>query len=256
MNLNLEGVMMENIIEVSNLNFAYNGEAILKGINFSIKSGDFVSLIGSNGAGKSTLVKLILGELSPREGDIRVLGISPKEFKKWYRIGYVPQNGLQSINSFPASAEEIVQANLFSQIGLLRLPKKQHRLKTQKALQLVGMSDYSKHLIGNLSGGQQQRILLARSLVNDPEILILDEPTTGVDDYTVESFYQLIKELNEKSGITIFMITHDIDRAAKYVSRTFCLEKGTIVELSKDEVIQELSHKHKHPIVKPKGDDN
>lgn len=247
---------MENIIEVSDLGFAYNSESILKEINFLIKSGDFVSLTGSNGAGKSTLIKLILGELSPKTGTIKVLGANPKEFKKWYKVGYVPQNGLQSISTFPASAEEIVQANLFSQIGLLRFPKKEHRMKTQKALELVGMSKYSRELIGNLSGGQQQRILLARGLVNEPEILILDEPTTGVDDSTVESFYKLIKELNLKSGITIFMVTHDIDRTAKYVSRTFCLEKGTIVELSKDEILHELAHKHKHPIINGKGDEN
>ena len=237
---------MEKIIEVSNLSFAYNGESILKRVDFLIKSGDFVSLTGSNGAGKSTLVKLILGELSPKMGNIKVLGTNPKDFKKWYRIGYVPQNGLQSISTFPASAEEIVQANLFSQIGLLRFPKKEHKLKTQKALELVGMSKYSKELIGNLSGGQQQRILLARGLVNEPEILILDEPTTGVDDSTVESFYKLIKDLNERSGITIFMVTHDIDRASKYVSRTLCLENGNIVELSKTEIESELRYKHKH----------
>ncbi len=247
---------MENIIEVNDLSFAYNGESILKGINFLIKSGDFVSLTGSNGAGKSTLIKLILGELSPRTGNIRVLGENPKEFKKWYRIGYVPQNGLQSISTFPASTKEIVQANLFSQIGLLRFPKKEHRLKAEKALELVGMGKYSKELIGNLSGGQQQRILLARGLVNEPDILILDEPTTGVDDSTVESFYKLIKELNQKSGITILMVTHDVDRTSKYVSRTFCLEKGTIVELSKDEILHEIAHKHKHPTIKGKGDDN
>ena len=247
---------MNNIIEVNDLTFAYNGESILKRIDFSIESGDFVSLIGSNGAGKSTLIKLILGELSPREGSIRVLGINPREYKEWHRVGYVPQRGLQSVSNFPASAEEIVQANLFSQIGLLRFPKKEHRLKTHKALELVGMSKYSNELIGNLSGGQQQRVLLARALVNDPGILILDEPTTGVDDSTVESFYKLLKELNQQSGITIFIVTHDIDRVSKFVSRTFCLEKGTLVELSKDEVLHELTHKHKHPTIKPKGDEN
>ena len=246
---------MVNLIEVNNLNFAYNGELILRDINFGVCSGDFVSLIGSNGAGKSTLIKLILGELEAKKGDLKIFGIAPKEFKKWYKVGYVPQKGLQSINSFPASAEEIVQANLFSQIGILRYPKKEHRLKTNHALELVGMSNYSKHLIGNLSGGQQQRILLARALVNDPEILILDEPTTGVDDSTIESFYNLIKNLNDNFGITIFIVTHDIERVSKYVSRTFCLEKGTLVELSKEEVIDELTHKHKHPSIKPRRDD-
>lgn len=246
---------MGNIIEVKNLNFAYNGELILKGISFFITSGEFVSLIGSNGAGKSTLIKLILGELVPKNGYIKIFGRCPKEFKEWHRVGYVSQNGLQLINNFHASAEEIVQANLFSQIGFLKFPKREHRLKTHKALELVGMASYSKELAGNLSGGQQQRILLARALVNNPEILILDEPTTGVDDLTIESFYNLIKELNEDFGITIFIVTHDIDRISKYISKTFCLEKGTIVQLSKDEIIDELAHRHKHPSVKSRGDD-
>lgn len=246
---------MESIIEVNNLSFAYNDVFILNELNFMIDSGDFVSLIGSNGSGKSTLVKLLLGELSPRNGNLKILSIDPKEFNQWYRIGYVPQNGLDSINSFPASAEEIVQANLFSKVGLLRFPKKEHKLKTQETLDLVGMGKYSKYLIGNLSGGQQQRVLLARALVNDPEILILDEPTAGVDDSTVESFYNLIEDLNKRLGITIFMVTHDIDRVSKYVSRTLCLEKGTLVELSKNEVFNEINHKHKHPTIGPEGDD-
>lgn len=246
---------MKNIIEVDNLSFGYNGESILKNINFTIRPGDFVSLIGSNGAGKSTLIKLILGELSPKKGSIRVLDINPKDYKEWHRVGYVPQKGIESISNFPASAEEIVQANLFSQIGLLRFARKEHKLKTNNALDLVGMAKYSKELVGNLSGGQQQRVLLARALVNDPEILILDEPTTGVDDTTVESFYHLIKDFNEKSGITIFIVTHDIDRASKFVTRTFCLEKGSLVELTKEEVLHELNHKHKHPTTKSKGDE-
>lgn len=246
---------MESIVEVNNMHFAYNGEFILRNIDFKIKSSDFVSLIGSNGSGKSTLIKLILGELAPKEGRVKVLGKNPKEFKEWHRIGYVPQNGTQSINNFPASAQEIVQANLFSQIGLLRFPKKEHSIKTQKALQLVGMSKHSKDLVGSLSGGQQQRILLARALVNDPEILILDEPTVGVDDYTVESFYNLIRELNDKLDITILIVTHDVDRISKYVTRVFCLETATLVELSKEEVIDELTHKHKHPSINLRGDD-
>ena len=246
---------MEKVIEVKNLDFSYNKESIIRDISFDINLGDFVSLIGSNGAGKSTIIKLILGELVAKKGNIRIFGTNSKQFNKWYRLGYVPQNGLQSMSSFPASAVEIVQANLFSQIGIFRLANKQHKLRAEQALELVGMANYSKHLIGSLSGGQQQRVLLARALVNSPEILILDEPTTGVDDSTVESFYNLINDINTKSGITIFIITHDIERISKYSSRTFCLEKGNLVELSKEDLTVELTHKHKHPSINSKGDD-
>lgn len=247
---------MEKVIEVNNLSFAYGKENILNGIDFSIDAGDYVSLMGSNGSGKSTLIKLILGELPPKEGSVKVLGEDPRILKRWHKVGYVPQKGLQSINNFPATAEEIVKANLYHQIGFLKFTKKEHILKTEKALDLVHMSSYSKTLIGNLSGGQQQRVLLARALVGEPEILILDEPTVGVDDQTVESFYKLTKELQELSNITIFMVTHDMERASKYVTRSFCLDKGSIVEISREELFLELKHKHKHPIKNIKGDDN
>lgn len=240
---------MENIIEVKDLVFAYEKELILKGTNFSIKPGEFVSLIGSNGAGKSTIIKLIFGELRPDKGDIELFNSNPQNFDKWYRVGYVPQEGLQSVSGFPATAREIVQANLFSQIGLFRFPKKEDRIKTQKTLELVDMLKYEKALIGNLSGGQRQRVLLARALVNNPELLILDEPTVGVDDSNVKSFYQLIERLNRELGLTILMVTHDIDRSSQYTSRTLCLDQGTVVSLSKEEILEELSHKHEHPIV-------
>ena len=246
---------MKEIIKVSNLKFHYDGQYILRGIDLSINAGDFVALVGSNGAGKSTLLKLILGELSPKAGLVRIMGTDPREFDKWYRVGYVPQMGSQPLSGFPASVEEVVMANLFSRIGLLRFPKREHKERTKEALRLVGMLEHSRELVGNLSGGQQQRVLLARALVNDPDILLLDEPTTGVDEETADSFYKLIKKLNEDSKITILMVTHDIDRASIYISRAFCLEKGTVVELTKDEIKKELDHKHKHPEI-DEGDEN
>ncbi|MDF2568061.1 MAG: transporter related [Oscillospiraceae bacterium] len=239
---------MSNAIEVKDLYFSYGNEPILSKVAFSVHQGDFVSIIGANGAGKSTLLRLLLGELLPTAGDIRLFGQDVRRFKKWSKIGYVPQNGLSGGGDFPATAEEIVKANLFSQIGLFRFPKKVHRERTQQALELVDMGIYSKRLIGNLSGGQQQRVMLARVLVSDPEIMILDEPTTGVDAQSVQSLYELLFRLNHETGLTIVMVTHDVSRSADYVSRVLCLEEGSLVELDKVQVHDELSHKHKHPI--------
>ncbi|MEA4891197.1 MAG: ABC transporter ATP-binding protein [Peptococcaceae bacterium] len=238
---------MSNAIEAENLSFGYGSEPIFSKIGFSVYKGDFVAFIGSNGAGKSTLLRLILGELSPSSGSIRLFGQDIRQFRDWPKIGYLPQNGLQSSADFPATVEEIVKANLFSQIGLLRFPKKEHREKTRQALELVGMADYSRRMIGELSGGQQQRVMLARVLVNDPEIMLLDEPTTGVDAQSVEALYQLLWRLNRETGLTIFMVTHDIGRAESYVSRVLCLEEGSLVELAKTQVEEELAHKHTHP---------
>ena len=138
-------------------------------------------------------------------------------------------------------------ANLFSQIGLLRFPKKEHRQKAYMALKQIGMEEYTKELIGNLSGGQLQRVMLARVMVNEPEIMILDEPTSGLDANTIKNLYEWLDQINKKTGLTILMVTHDIANVHKYVSRTLCLEEGSLVELDKAQIHQELSHKHKHP---------
>ena len=238
---------MPKVIEVDNLSFNHGNEPVFRKIGFSVSQGDFVAIIGSNGTGKSTLLRLLLGELAPAAGNIRLFDQDIHQFRNWPKIGYLPQAGFQSGAGFPATAEEIVKANLFSQIGLLRFPKKEHREKTQRALELVDMAAYSKRLIGELSGGQQQRVMLARVLVNDPVLLLLDEPTTGVDAQTVRSLYELLSQLNRKTGLTIVMVTHDTGRAANYVSRILCLEEGSLVELEKSQVDEELLHRHKHP---------
>ncbi|WP_313346123.1 ABC transporter ATP-binding protein [Sedimentibacter sp.] len=221
---------MPKAIEAENLSFSYGNESIFTKIGFSVYKGDFVAVIGSNGTGKSTLMRIILGELTPTDGSIRILNQDVSKFKDWPKIGYLPQSGLQSADSFPATAEEIVMANLFSQIGLLRFPKKKHRDKVRQALKLVGMEAYSKRMISELSGGQRQRVMLAHVLVSNPEIMILDEPTTGVDSRAVDSLYKLLSSLNRKTGITIVMVTHDIGRASGYVSRILSLEEGSLEE--------------------------
>lgn len=238
---------MDKVIEVKDLCFGYESELILDKIEFSVNKGDFISIIGSNGAGKSTLMKLLLGELNAKSGNISLLGEDISNFKKWHKIGYVPQSGISKFSDFPATAEEVVKANLFSQIGFMRLAKSEHIEKTKKALQQVEMGDYAKQLIGKLSGGQQQRILIARVLVSKPQIMLLDEPATGIDYKTADSLYKLLSKLNRETGLTIVMVTHDVARASEYVSRTLCLEEGTIVELNNSQIYDELSHKHKHP---------
>ncbi len=238
---------MSKVIEVDNISFHYGNELIFSKIDFSVYNGDFVAVIGGNGTGKSTLLRLLLGELTPITGSIRLFDQDIRHFKSWPKIGYVPQSGFSTGVTFPATVEEIVKANLFSQIGLFKFPKKQHHEKTMRALELVDMAPYAKRMIGNLSGGQQQRVMLARVLVNNPEVMILDEPTTGVDAKTVQSLYDLLTRLNQETGLTIVMVTHDVSRASNYVSRVLCLEEGSLVELDKVQINEELSHRHKHP---------
>ena len=238
---------MNKIIEFDKVYFGYTSEYILKNINFSANEGDFVSIIGSNGAGKSTILKLILGELNQNKGDIKIFGDNIKNFNRWHYIGYLEQNAYYKMLNFPATVYETVMSNMFCDIGLFKFPNKNCRAKVIESLKLLGMEKYSKRTISKLSGGQIQRVFLARTLVANPKILILDEPTNGVDSETVDIIYNILSDLNKNKNISIIMVTHDIESAAKISSKIFCFEEGNLMELDKEQLKLELSHKHKHP---------
>ncbi|MDP4151952.1 MAG: ABC transporter ATP-binding protein [Bacillota bacterium] len=244
---------MEVIAQAENLCFRYGDEPVLEQVNFAINEGDFVGIIGSNGSGKSTLLKLLLGLIKPASGRIKLFGKDAHTFTDWTKIGYVPQNSGTSAGGFPATAEEVVKANLFSQIGLLHFPKKQHTAMTLDALEMVGMREHAKQLVSTMSGGQRQRVMLARVLVNKPKLLILDEPTTGVDAKSVEMLYDLLRGFNH-DGMTVLMVTHDTERVSNITNRMLCIEDGSLVELARDELASELKHKHKHPLRQQNGD--
>lgn len=238
---------MNKIIEFDKVYFGYTSEYILKNISFSVNEGNFVSIIGSNGAGKSTILKLILGELNQNKGEIKIFGENIKKFNRWNNIGYLEQNAYYKILNFPATVYETVMSNMFYDIGLFKFPNKNHRAKVIKSLELLGMEKYSNRTISKLSGGQIQRVFLARTLVANPKILILDEPTNGVDRETVDIIYNILSDLNKSKNISIIMVTHDIDMVSKISSKIFCFEEGNLMELDKEQLKLELSHKHKHP---------
>ena len=218
-------------LEADRLSFSYGEAPVLSCASFGLPQGGFAALIGPNGAGKSTLLKLLLGELSPSSGAVRLLGQDTARFRNWRRLGYVPQDGLARHTDFPASVEEVVLANLSGEIGLFRFPRPEHRERVRQALELVGMAGYGRRLIGALSGGQRQRVLLARALISRPEVMLLDEPTSGMDlDH----------------GLTILMVSHDVDRICSYVSTLYCLEEGTLAELTPGQVRRERAGLHRH----------
>lgn len=239
--------MSNCVINVSDLNFAYGNHQILRQVNLCVNKGDFVAIIGSNGAGKSTLIKLLLAELMLQDGSIEVLGKDISKTKSNPKIGYVPQTGLGKNSNFPASVYEVVSTNLYLNVGRFKFLNKNHRNKIMNTLKLVDMDSYWDRPISELSGGQRQRVLLARALVSDPEMLILDEPTTGVDSESTDNFYKLLKELNNSQELTIINVTHDLGKVFPYTNRVFCLEEGYVLELSREEVEHELSHRHEHP---------
>lgn len=215
-------------VEIEHLRFSYGEGEVLKDINLTVEKGEFCVLLGSNGAGKTTLMKLLLGELALRkeDGKIELLGEPIRNFHKWGKVGYVPQNGTSVYRGFPASVREVVQANLYS--GMFRRTSKGQKNKVRETLKLVGMEGFAERLIGRLSGGQLQRVLLARALVSQPELLVLDEPTTGIDRENSAAFLALLKELNQKHGVTVLMITHDRNRIKDLADKIWLLEDGQL----------------------------
>ena len=220
-------------IAVKELDFSYGSTQVLNRINFTVAGGKFAVLLGQNGAGKSTLLKLLLGELAltGADGSIQLLGRDIRQFKSWQEISYVPQSGMASFQNFPASVEEIVQANLYARIGRFRFAGKKEKEMVKEALVQVGMENFAKRLISRLSGGQQQRILLARALLNRPQLLIMDVPTTGMDEQSTEDFYRLLRKINLEQGVTVLMVTHDRKRLEPFADHIWLLEDGTMKQI-------------------------
>ncbi|MCK9186354.1 metal ABC transporter ATP-binding protein [Candidatus Gracilibacteria bacterium] len=219
---------MEKIVEVKNLNFNYGVAEVLKDVTFSIERGDYVGLGGHNGSGKTTLVKIILGLLSPDTGEISVLGKDLKKFKQWSKIGYLPQNVSLFNPIFPATVYEVVSLGLLSKKKFPRRITKSDEKIVDKALEELEILDLKNKLISDLSGGQQQRVFLAKALVNEPELLILDEPSNALDAKTRNKFFNLLNSLNKKKGITIILITHDIGHIGEHANKLLYLEKSIV----------------------------
>lgn len=215
--------MGDQPLVVENLSFSFAETEVLRHVSFAINAGDYVGLVGSNGAGKSTLLRLILGELLPSQGQVKLFGRPVAQFKAWERIGYIAQKNADLNPSFPATVLEVVQANLYRSIGFGRPVRAEHRRKALAALELTGTANLAKRRIGELSGGQQQRVFLARALVNRPDFLILDEATTGIDERSQGLFYDLLQELKKEMQLSILMVSHDISAVTAHANRLFCL---------------------------------
>jgi zinc transport system ATP-binding protein len=217
--------MTNPVVAMNNISYAYEQKKVLDHINFEVPARAFMGLVGPNGGGKTTLIKLLLGLLKPNNGSIRLFDTPIKKFNEWNKIGFVSQKANTFNKGFPATVFEVVSMGLTAKIGYLRPFKKEHRAKVLHALEQVGMLEFARQNIGNLSGGQQQRVFIARALVNDPELLILDEPTVGVDYEYVKIFYELLHKLNEERGITLLLITHDTGTMTEHATDIVCLNQ-------------------------------
>ncbi|MBU9722469.1 MULTISPECIES: metal ABC transporter ATP-binding protein [Bacillaceae] len=212
-------------LEIKNLSFSYGKQNVLEDIHFTVPQGSFLGLMGPNGSGKSTLIKCILGLLTPKEGSIKLFGKPIHQFHDWNKIGFVSQKANSFNSGFPATVFEVVSMGLYGKVGLFRFLTKKHKLQVREAIKQVGMEDFIHQNIGQLSGGQQQRVFIARALVSEPELLILDEPTVGVDAKSVQNFYNMLKRLNKERGMTLILVTHDIGAMTEYITDVACLNK-------------------------------
>ncbi|WP_070120653.1 metal ABC transporter ATP-binding protein [Bacillus marinisedimentorum] len=249
---------LDCLVDIKDLTYRYERENVLENIDLCIPKGAFIGLVGPNGSGKSTLIRLLLGLLKVQEGKINLFGIPAQSFQQRFKIGYVSQKANSFNTGFPATVSEVVGMGLVSKMGFFRFYRKQDKEKIRQALETVGMEKYAGRNIGELSGGQQQRVFIARALVSEPELLILDEPTVGVDAKNVKSFYGLLKKLHE-DGITILLVTHDIGTITEQATHIACLNKKMFFhgdacefdELKDDELssfyghqLQTLTHEH------------
>lgn len=249
------------VIDIRDVNFRYDRDNVLERINLSIPKGAFVGLVGPNGSGKSTLLKIILGLLKAKEGQVEIFGVSIDKFKEWDRIGFVSQKANSFNTGFPATVSEVVMGGLVQKMGLFRRPGPKEREAVERAVRAVGMESFLTRNIGDLSGGQQQRVFIARAIVSNPAVLILDEPTVGVDSQNVDSFYHMLTHLNQDLEMTLLLVTHDIGAITDKVTHVACLNKylhfhGSMkqfVELDEQELsnlyghgIRLLDHHHDH----------
>jgi zinc transport system ATP-binding protein len=207
---------LQEVIKLENVTYRYNSDLVLEDISFKADEGDLLGIIGPNGAGKTTLFSLILGLLEGYQGKITLFDEDIRNNRKVLKkIGYIPQKNIID-KGFPATVEEIVSLGVF---------ERKTKDKIISAIKTVGLLEQNHKRIGDLSGGQQQRILIAKALVNEPQLLILDEPTTGIDLETQNKFYALLRKLNSENKITIILASHDLDAINKLANKIACINR-------------------------------
>ena len=219
---------MQELIRVEQLTCCHGAVEALSDVSFQLEQGDYLGIVGPNGSGKSTLVRALLGLMPDYRGQITLFGQCRERFSQWHRLGYLPQN-LGPLNpAFPATVAEVVQLGLLSGKGLPRRITRSDRQKVLELLELLGVADLQKRMIGELSGGQQQRVMLARALVNEPELLLMDEPTAALDPEMRDRFYELVARMNRTNGTTVMLVTHDTGTIGQYASTMLYLDKKVL----------------------------
>lgn len=237
--------MHEPIISVDHLSFTHGSLSVLSDVSFHICAGEYVGIVGPNGGGKTTLLKLLLGLLPVEHGSIKLFGMPVNEFRERHYLGYVPQRVAQA--DFPATVREVVQSGRSAKCVEDHICSIDETTDIHTALTTTGIADLADRRLGELSGGQRQRVFIARALVGHPKILLLDEPTTGIDPASQQQFYELLHTLNQEQHLTILFVSHDIGTITQYASKVLSLNQSiTVYEHPQDAMTQQALKAHHH----------
>jgi zinc transport system ATP-binding protein len=246
------------VVEIRDLTVKYpNGVVALEGINIDVNQKDLIALIGPNGAGKSTLLKVILGLIKPTSGSIKLFGSLDLNQNLKY-VGYVPQTAQARDPNLPFSVYETVMLGRTPIVGLLHGVRNEDRQKVEETLKLFGIYELRDRKIGQLSGGQSQRVFLAKAMVAEPKLLLLDEPTSGVDTTSKKEFYNILDRLNKERGIAVILSSHDIGVITKIANRVLCINRSQFFCGENEDFAADIEiHKvYDHPVELMEHDDH
>jgi zinc transport system ATP-binding protein len=221
-------------IATEQLSFAYRVDPVVADVTFEIPAGQFVALVGPNGSGKTTLLRLLLGLLVPDRGDVRLFGEDPRRLHDRARVGYVPQRAALPAD-LPATVAEVVGTGRIARRGWWRPLARADRAAAERALAAVALADLARRRVGELSGGQQQRVLIARALAGDPELLVLDEPVSGVDAESQARVRDSLVHLGARGG-AVLLVSHELGAVADDLDRVIVMKRGIVFDGPPDEL--------------------
>ena len=223
------------VIELADVAFGYTSTPVVEDVSLRVDPGEYVAVVGPNGSGKSTLMQLMLGLLRPDRGEARLFGEPAHRFDDGSRLGYVAQHA-SAAKEMPITVREVVKMGRFSHVGFGRLSGEDWAI-VDGALETVGMGGFADRRVTQLSGGQRQRAFIARALASEADLLVLDEPTVGVDAESVDAFYDLLAALNAE-GITVLLIEHDLGAVVEHADRVVCLNRQVYFDGPTDEFVE------------------
>ena len=211
------------IVDLNDIWVRYDDRWVLKSVHLQCFAGEILGIVGPNGGGKTTLLNVILGLIRPEKGTVRLFGRRPDKRAR-LEVGYLPQIS-HAERAFPVTVLDVVLMGLYNRLGLIKRPARKHRAAAMELLAQVDMLEQAQRPFGDLSGGQQQRVNIARALASAPKLLVLDEPSTGIDSVAQEEFYELLAAIRDKQGISAIMVSHDIGVITSHADRVACLNR-------------------------------